>query len=69
MGTITGDKAATEDEILKLLKKIATEKDTKESLTKKLNDSFILSPNILGVGINLNKIFDNFLSGKKNKKS
>jgi hypothetical protein len=66
LGTIIGEKAATEEEILRYLKEaLAAAKDTKESPAKILKDTLILQPNIFGVGINISKIFDKLLSRQK----
>ncbi|MCP5105701.1 MAG: hypothetical protein GY950_20100, partial [bacterium] len=55
LGTIAGGKA-TEEEILKILRKLKTDNDTIETLLKKANDTVMLQPNIMGFGINLNAL-------------
>jgi internalin A len=63
LGTIAPEKA-TEEEILQILRKIKTDTDTKESLSKKANDYLLIQPNIFGVGINMNKIIQKLFSKK-----
>ncbi len=58
----------TEEEILQILKKIKTDQDTMETLLKKANDTVMLQPNFMGVGINLNALIQKVLPKKKNKK-
>ncbi len=66
LGTITG-RPSTEEELSKLLSKLANEKDTAESLAKKVNDMLILKPNILGIEMNLNRLIDNLLARRQRK--
>ena len=65
LGTIYVEKK-TEEEILRLLGKIKTQADDKESLAKKANEIVQLQPNFFGLGVNFNKIID--LIGKLFKK-
>lgn len=68
LGTILGERTINEEEILHYLEKaIAAAKDTKGSSVKHLNDTFVLQPNVFGVGLNLTKIFDKLLSRQKGK--
>ncbi|MCP5052006.1 MAG: hypothetical protein GY940_32860 [bacterium] len=69
LGTVRAGET-TEEKILKLLEKFWNEENKEESVAEKLNGVVSLRPNILGVGIDLNKIFDKFLKkkGKKKKK-
>jgi len=66
LGAIAKGKA-TEEDILKILRKIKTDQDTMETLLKKANDTVILHPNFMGVGINLNALIQKVLPKKKNK--
>lgn len=45
----------------KNIKNFSIKEKPKKSIGKKLNECIILEPNMAGVGINLNKIIDNFL--------
>ena len=63
LGSIAAGKAS-EEEILQILRKMKTDRDTVESLLKKANDIFILQPTLFGVGINLNAVIQK-LFGKK----
>jgi hypothetical protein len=63
LGTIAGGKA-TEEDILQILIKIKTDQDTMETLLKKANDTVILQPNIMGVGINLNALIQKLFQKK-----
>jgi hypothetical protein len=58
----------TEEKILYFLEKLWDEKTSEETIAKKLNEAVILQPKIFGVGVDLNKIFQMFLSKKKGKK-
>jgi len=69
LGTITGGRAATEEEILKLLTKLVDDKDTPESLARKAKDAFILQPNFMGVGIDINNIIDKVMFWRKSRKA
>jgi internalin A len=66
LGTIASPNA-TEEEILKLLKKLVNENDTEESATKKLSDAFIFQPKILGVSIDVNKLIHMVLPKKNDQ--
>jgi internalin A len=63
LGTIYVEKR-NEEEILEILRKLRDVSDTEESLLKKANDIFILQPNFMGLGINLNKLIKIVLSKK-----
>jgi hypothetical protein len=63
LGTIYVEKR-NEEEILEILRKLRDVSDTEESLLKKANDIFILQPNFMGLGINLNKLIKKVLSKK-----
>ncbi|MHA2407541.1 MAG: COR domain-containing protein [Candidatus Ranarchaeia archaeon] len=67
LGSISGGKA-TEEEVLKLLRKIKTDQDTMETLLKKANDTVMLQPNIMGFGFNLNALVQKVLLKKKKEK-
>jgi small GTP-binding protein len=64
LGTIAGGKP-NEEEILQILRKIKTDTDTMETLFKKANDTIMLQPNFMGVGINLNKLIQKLFHKKK----
>ena len=64
LGTVYVEKR-NEEEILEILRKLRDESDTEESLLKKANDTFILQPNVMGVGINFNKLIKKVLSKKE----
>lgn len=66
MGTIA-DGNATEEEILKLLRKIKSDTDTIESLFKKVSDVIIMQPNFLGFGVDLSKLTQKILPKKGTK--
>jgi hypothetical protein len=55
LGTVYVEKK-TEEEILRLLRKLKEQADTHETLLKKANDIILLQPNFFGVGIDLNKL-------------
>ncbi len=63
LGTIAGDKA-TEEEILQILRKIKTDQDTMETLLKKANDTVILQPNFMGVGIDVKSLIKKLFQKK-----
>ena len=65
LGAIYVEKKSDE-EILRLLRKMKDETDDKESLTKKANEVIQLQPNFFGLGVNINKIIE--LIGKLFKK-
>jgi hypothetical protein len=67
LGTIAPAKA-TEEEILRLLRKIKSDTDTFESLFKKANDVIMLQPNFMGFGIDLKKAIQKILPKKDSKK-
>jgi internalin A len=55
LGTVYTEKN-TEAEILQILKKLQDKFDTEETLLKKADDFFMLQPNIMGIGVNVNKL-------------
>jgi len=57
LGTIYVEKK-TEEEILRLLRKLKSETDNQKSLVKKANEIIQLQPNFFGVGVNFNKVID-----------
>jgi internalin A len=46
----------SEEEILRILKKLADSSDTRETLLKKANDVVLLQPNFMGLGLDINKL-------------
>jgi len=48
----------TEEEIAKIARKIKDDKDTVDSLSKKVGDALILQPNFMGMGADLKKLAD-----------
>ena len=68
LGTIADNRTITEEELLRYLKKIADEKDTKESLNQKLHDNFVFQPNVFGIGFNVNNMIDKVLALINKKK-
>jgi len=69
LGTIAPDNT-TEEEILRLLKKIKSDTDTFETLFKKANDVIMLQPNFMGFGIDLTRLIQKiFPKGSKKKTS
>ncbi len=63
LGTIA-DRKATEEEILQILGKIKTDQDTMETLLKKANDTVILQPNFMGVGIDVKALIQKLFQKK-----
>lgn len=55
LGTIQIE-STTEEEIMRILRKLKTESDTSESLMEKANQVFMLQPNFFGLGVNFNKL-------------
>jgi len=55
LGTVYTEKN-TEAEILQILKKLQDKFDTEETLLKKADDFFMFQPNIMGIGVNVNKL-------------
>ncbi len=64
LGTIASGRA-TEEEILQILRKLKTERDTSETLLKKANDAVILQPNFMGVGIDVKALIQKLFKKKQ----
>ncbi|MEM9563093.1 MAG: COR domain-containing protein [Actinomycetota bacterium] len=52
------------DEVLLILRKLASDADTEETLLQKANDVVMLQPNFFGIGVNLNNAVRHFFRGK-----
>jgi len=63
LGTIYVEKK-TEEEILRLLRKLKSQTDTQETLLKKANEIIQLQPNFFGLGINLNSLIKRLFKNK-----
>jgi small GTP-binding protein len=66
LGTIAATDT-TQEEILKLLRKLLDENDTPETAARKLSDAFIVQPTIMGVGVDFKKLIQKVLPKKKKK--
>jgi len=65
LGTVAAPNP-TQEELLKLVKKLVNESDTEETAARKFRDAFLFHPKILGVEVDVNKLLRMVLP-KKNK--
>ncbi|WP_299522068.1 COR domain-containing protein [Winogradskyella sp.] len=52
------------EEILRLLKQLKNETDNEESFIKKVNDLVVIQPNFFGIGVDVKKLIERFVSKK-----
>ncbi len=65
LSTLQVERPRTEEEFIAILRRIVRESDDKKTLLEKINDVFILQPNFMGVGIDVNALISEFLKGRK----
>ena len=64
LGTVTFAAKRNEEDFVRILQKVLTESETRETALAKANRILTLQPNIAGIGLNLNALIEKILPKK-----
>ena len=62
---LASESGSANEEMLELLRRLASESDTEESLLEQINDIITAKPNVMGFGIDLNRVFNILIAKRK----